>query len=71
MTLRRFGIFSVPATLGDWMQATLKLLARDERGAVMTEYGLLATLIAIVAFVAVKVFGQNVSSLYSTIDSSV
>lgn len=71
MTLRRFGIFSVPATLGDWMQATLKLLARDERGAVMTEYGLLATLIAIVAFVAIKVFGQNVSSLYSTIDSSV
>lgn len=53
------------------MQATLKLLARDERGAVMTEYGLLATLIAIVAFVAIKVFGQNVSSLYSTIDSSV
>lgn len=53
------------------MQATLKLLARDERGAVLTEYGLLATLIAIVAFAAVKVFGQNVSSLYSTIDSSV
>lgn len=52
------------------MQTTLNFLVRDERAAVMVEYALLATLIAMVAFTAVQLFGQNVSSLYSTIDTS-
>lgn len=46
-------------------------MLRDEEGATMVEYGLLAMLIALVAFVAVQVLGTNLSSLYSTIAASV
>lgn len=38
-----------------------------ERGASMVEYALLVILIAIVAFVAVRVAGQNVSNAFSTV----
>ena len=41
-----------------------KVLLRDERGAELVEYGLLVSLIAIVALVAVHTFGKSVSGLY-------
>ncbi len=53
------------------MRRTLELLIRDERGASMVEYGLLASLIAIVALVAVQALGKNVSTLYSSVATSV
>ena len=43
----------------------------DERGASMVEYALLVVLIAIVAFVAVQLAGNQLSTLYSTIADSV
>jgi Flp pilus assembly pilin Flp len=46
---------------------SLKRGNHDERGASMVEYALLVILIAIVAFVAVRVAGQNVSSAFSTV----
>lgn len=42
-----------------------------ERGASMVEYALLVVLIAIIAFVAVQLAGDQLSTLYSTIADSV
>ena len=41
----------------------------SEKGASMVEYALLVILIAIVALVAVSAMGEEVSTLYSEIDS--
>ncbi|MFZ8844629.1 MULTISPECIES: class III signal peptide-containing protein [Thermoflexus] len=41
-----------------------------ERGQGLVEYGLLILLIALVVLVALTVFGQSVSSLYSQVVSS-
>jgi Flp pilus assembly pilin Flp len=41
--------------------AKLVAFARDEKGATLMEYVMLAGLIAIVAFTGFKVFGSNVS----------
>lgn len=38
-----------------------------ERGASMVEYALLIVLIALIAFVAVRVAGENVSTAFSTV----
>ena len=48
-----------------------KLMQRltNDRGASMVEYGLLVVLIAIVALTAVAMMGEEVSNLYSEIDS--
>jgi Flp pilus assembly pilin Flp len=40
---------------------------KAERGASMVEYALLVILIAIVAFVAVRIAGENVSTAFSTV----
>ena len=50
-----------------WFRARMSL----ERGAGLVEYGLLLGLIAVVAIVAVKAFGQGVSTQFSTITNSV
>jgi pilus assembly protein Flp/PilA len=44
--------------------------AKGDRGASMVEYALLVVLIAIIALVAVSLAGQNVSSAFSTIATS-
>lgn len=43
----------------------------DEAGASMVEYGLLLTLIAVVAVVAVAVFGGNLAGLFAANGSAV
>ena len=48
-----------------------RIATADERGAGMVEYGLLLGLIAIIAMVAVKAFGNGVSSQFSSITSAV
>jgi len=53
------------------MLSTLTSMLRDEEGATMVEYGLLVALIAMVALVAVKVLGTNLSSLFSSAAGSV
>ena len=50
-----------------WLRARLSL----ERGASMVEYGLLLALIAVIAIVAVKAFGQGVSTQFNNITASV
>ncbi len=47
------------------MLHTIKSLILDDRGATLVEYGLLAGLIAIVAFVSVGVFGRHVKLLFA------
>jgi len=53
------------------MLRTLKVLVHDEAGAELTEYVLLVTLIAMVAFVAVKQLGTNVSSFFNAAATSI
>lgn len=53
------------------MISILKALRDDESGAQLVEYGLLVSLIAIVAMVAVTTFGQNVSTLFSSFAGSI
>jgi Flp pilus assembly pilin Flp len=55
-------------------QEPTRMLSRDtcstasrEQGASMVEYALLIVLIALIAFVAVRVAGENVSSAFSTV----
>lgn len=39
-------------------------LARDERGATATEYGLLAAFVALIIVAGVTVFGENLNTYY-------
>lgn len=52
--------------LRTWLQCKF---SSDERGASMVEYGLLLALIAVIAIVAVKLVGENVSSKFSNVAS--
>ena len=52
--------------LNTWMKAH----AKTERGAAMVEYALLVALIAIVAIAALRILGQQVSTNFNEIDSS-
>ncbi len=53
------------------MLKTLRTLISDERGAQLVEYGLLATLVAIVVMVAVGALGTGVSTLYANAAGSI
>jgi len=53
------------------MLRTLKALAHDEDGAELTEYVLLATFIAMVALVAVKRLGTDVSTFFNSAATSI
>lgn len=53
------------------MLTALKSMLRDEDGATMVEYGLLITLIAIVAMAGVKTLGTNLQTLYTTVAGSI
>ena len=54
--------------LRTWLEAKVR---RDERGASMVEYGLLVALIAVVAIVAIRFLGGNVSSKFSQVGSAI
>jgi pilus assembly protein Flp/PilA len=54
--------------LKTWFEA--KFRSDGERGASMVEYGLLLALIAVIAIVAVNALGNNVSSKFSSVTSS-
>jgi Flp pilus assembly pilin Flp len=45
----------------------IQQLLRRQEGASLVEYALLLSLIAMVAYIAVMVFGQNLSTKYSDI----
>ena len=49
------------------MLAKFRRWRDDQRGASMVEYALLLILIAIIAFVAVRTAGQEVSNAFSTV----
>ena len=51
-----------------WIKATTWM--KDEKGASMVEYALLVVLIAIIALVAVRIAGQEVSSTFSDVASN-
>jgi Flp pilus assembly pilin Flp len=53
------------------MLNTLKSLAADEAGVALIEYGLLASLIAVVAMASVHTLGKNVSTLYGNVAGSI
>ena len=49
----------------------LALLSKEEKGQDLTEYALLVALIAIIVVLAVLFFGENVSSFFSLLGSTV
>jgi Flp pilus assembly pilin Flp len=59
--------------LSTWRRwaAEMPALVRSEAGQAMVEYALLISLIAMVCFGVVQVFGLGVSTLYSKIDAVV
>lgn len=48
----------------------MKTLSNDEKGATMVEYALMAALIAVVCIAAVTAVGQNASTVFSSIKTS-
>ena len=52
------------------MLNTLKTMIRDEEGASMVEYGLLVSLIALVAIVGVTAVGTKLNGLFNTVAGS-
>jgi pilus assembly protein Flp/PilA len=54
--------------LKTWLQA--KFNTDSERGASMVEYGLLLALVAVIAIVALKALGTNVSAKFDTVSAS-
>lgn len=46
-------------------------IKHSDRGAAMVEYALLVALIAVVAMVALQLLGSNISSNFSTVDSTI
>ncbi len=52
------------------MLRVMKRLWREEEGAALVEYGLLVGLIAVVCIAAVKGLGQEVSSMFSIVSTS-
>lgn len=46
-------------------------MLRDEEGATMVEYGLLVSLIAMVALVGVTTLGTNLKALFNNVATSV
>ena len=51
-----------------WMQSRF---VRDEEGASLVEYGLLVALIAVVALVAIRALGTNVSENLSEVATAI
>jgi pilus assembly protein Flp/PilA len=54
--------------LKTWLQAKFNM--DSERGASMVEYGLLLALVAVIAIVALKALGTNVSTKFDTVSTS-
>ena len=54
----------------NFLTSWLKAHTKSERGAAMVEYALLVALIAIVAIAAVQVLGDQVTSNFDNINSS-
>jgi pilus assembly protein Flp/PilA len=54
--------------LNTWLRAKFNL--DNERGASMVEYGLLLALVAVIALVALKALGTNVSAKFDTVSAS-
>ena len=54
----------------NFLSTWIKSHTKSERGAAMVEYALLVALIAIVAIAALQLLGSQVSSNFSSIDSS-
>jgi pilus assembly protein Flp/PilA len=54
--------------LKTWLQAKFNM--DSERGASMVEYGLLLALVAVIAIVALKALGTNVSAKFDTVSAS-
>jgi Flp pilus assembly pilin Flp len=50
-----------------WLVDRVRLLVRDESGQDLLEYGLLATLIALVTLAAVQAAGTSLSTLWTNI----
>jgi pilus assembly protein Flp/PilA len=51
------------------MLKQLKNFARDESGATMIEYGLIAALVAVAAIVALEAMGTSISGMFTAVST--
>jgi pilus assembly protein Flp/PilA len=51
------------------MVSTLKSFVRDESGATMIEYGLIAALVSVAAIVALGTMGTSISGMFSRVSA--
>lgn len=47
----------------------IKAFARDESGATMIEYGLIAALVAVAAIVALELLGTSISGMFTAVST--
>ena len=57
--------------MSELLKSLLAQLPRDEKGQDLTEYALLVALIAIIVFVAIQFFGEQVSAFFSSIGATI
>lgn len=53
------------------MLARIRMFAKDEDGATMIEYGLIAALVAVGAVVALTALGGSLTGMFSSVDEKV
>lgn len=53
------------------LKAMVRSFVRDEKAATMVEYALMVALIAVVALLAVRVLGNNASTVFNSAASSI
>jgi pilus assembly protein Flp/PilA len=51
------------------MVSTLKSFVRDESGATMIEYGLIAALVSVAAIVALGAMGTSITSMFTRVST--
>jgi pilus assembly protein Flp/PilA len=51
--------------------AIAKKFVREEEGASLAEYGLLLALVAVFTIASIKLLGNSISSIFTTVSSSI
>ncbi|MFL5578353.1 MAG: Flp family type IVb pilin [Gemmatimonadaceae bacterium] len=53
------------------VSATIRSFVREEEGIAASEYALMLGLIALLLFIVIRVFGQNLSTYWNNVNTSV
>jgi pilus assembly protein Flp/PilA len=62
--------FAKEQEMSKYVTAVKKFFRKEEEGASLAEYGLLLALIAVICIGAIRILGQNISTMFSTLAGS-